>query len=156
MLTPFYLQMAIQRSCVQLYLQFARVIPAFAMLRKLNRSESRQFGCINSGSSGPLAFQVRGQGAISIPIPTPMIASDMMITSTSIVSHVGMRFAGRVIARASAAHVMHRMTASGCEWLHTSLRARPEWRRSPSIGTGNGLAELDRPRQKPGLCRLAR
>jgi hypothetical protein len=32
-----------------------------------------------------------------------MIASDMTITSTSIVSHVGMRFAGWVIACALAA-----------------------------------------------------
>ena len=27
-----------------------------------------------------------------MPIPIPIIASDMMITGTSIVSHVGMRF----------------------------------------------------------------
>jgi len=33
-----------------------------------------------------------------MPIPMPIIASDMTITSTSIVSHVGMRFAGWVIA----------------------------------------------------------
>ena len=42
-------------------------------------------------------------------MPIPMIASDMTITSTSIVSHVGMRFAGWVIACALAAHVMCRM-----------------------------------------------
>jgi len=36
-------------------------------------------------------------------MPIPMIASDMTITSTSIVSHVGMRFAGWVIACPSAA-----------------------------------------------------
>lgn len=42
--------------------------------------------------------KVRGQGAIQIAIPIPTIANDRMIVSTSIVSHVGMRFAGRVIA----------------------------------------------------------
>jgi len=36
-------------------------------------------------------------------MPIPIIASDMTITSTSIVSHVGMRFAGWVIACPSAA-----------------------------------------------------
>jgi hypothetical protein len=35
-------------------------------------------------------------------MPIPIIASDMTITSTSIVSHVGMRFAGWVIACPSA------------------------------------------------------
>ena len=52
-------------------------------------------------------------------MPIPIIASDMTITSTSIVSHVGMRFAGWVIACASAAHVMYRMAAIGCERVHT-------------------------------------
>jgi hypothetical protein len=36
-------------------------------------------------------------------MPIPIIVSDMMITSTSIVSHVGMRFAGWAIACPSAA-----------------------------------------------------
>ena len=36
-------------------------------------------------------------------MPIPIIASDMTITSTSTVSHVGMRFAGCVIACPSAA-----------------------------------------------------
>ncbi len=36
-------------------------------------------------------------------MPIPIIASDMTITSTSTVSHVGMRFAGWVIACPSAA-----------------------------------------------------
>jgi hypothetical protein len=36
-------------------------------------------------------------------MPIPIIASDMMITSTSTVNHVGMRFAGWVIACPSAA-----------------------------------------------------
>ena len=36
-------------------------------------------------------------------MPIAMIASDMTITSTSIVSHVGMRFAGWVMTCPSAA-----------------------------------------------------
>jgi hypothetical protein len=44
-------------------------------------------------------------------MPIPIIASDMTITSTSIVSHVGMRFVGWVIACALAANVMCRMAA---------------------------------------------
>ena len=47
-----------------------------------------------------------------------MIASDTTMTSTSIVSHVGMRFAGWVIACALVAHVMQRMSASGYERVH--------------------------------------
>ena len=53
-----------------------------------------------------------------------MIASDMTITSTSIVSHVGMRFARWVIAWASAAHVMCRMASSGYERVHMSWQAK--------------------------------
>ena len=52
-------------------------------------------------------------------MPIPIIASDMTITSTSIVSHVGMRFVGWVIACALAANVMCRMAASGYERVHT-------------------------------------
>jgi hypothetical protein len=61
-------------------------------------------------------------------MPIPIIASDMTITITSIVSHVGMRVAGWVIACASAAHVMYRMAAIGCERVHTSWRAKSERR----------------------------
>jgi hypothetical protein len=42
----------------------------------------------------------------------------MTIISTSIVSHVGMRFAGWVIACALGGHVMYRKSASGCERVH--------------------------------------
>jgi hypothetical protein len=42
----------------------------------------------------------------------------MTITSTSIVSHVGMRFAGWVIACALRRHVMYRKSVSGCERVH--------------------------------------
>ena len=55
-----------------------------------------------------------------IPIPIPIIASDMTITSTSIVSHVGIRFAGWVIVCALRSHVMYRKSASGCERVHCS------------------------------------
>jgi len=49
-----------------------------------------------------------------MPIPMPIIASDMTITSTSIVSHVGMRFAGWVIACD-----LHgpRYVREECKWL---------------------------------------
>ena len=50
----------------------------------------------------------------------------MAITSTSIVSHVGMRFTGSVMACASAAHVMYRMAAIGCERIHMSCRLGPK------------------------------
>ncbi|MCK1638560.1 hypothetical protein IVA95_13360 [Bradyrhizobium sp. 157] len=42
----------------------------------------------------------------------------MTITSTSIVSHVGMRFVGWVIACALCAYVMYRMTQNGYERVH--------------------------------------
>jgi hypothetical protein len=47
-----------------------------------------------------------------------MIASDMTITRTSIVSHVGMRFARWVIACALRDDVMYRKSASGYELVH--------------------------------------
>jgi hypothetical protein len=58
-------------------------------------------------------------------MPIPIIASDMTITSTSIVSHVGMRFAGWVIACALRSHVMYRKSASGCERVHMFEQPRP-------------------------------
>jgi len=48
-------------------------------------------------------------------MPIPIIASDMMITSTSIVSHVGMRFAGWAIACPSAPRYVPEARA----WLWT-------------------------------------
>ena len=53
-------------------------------------------------------------------MPIPMIASDMTIISTSIINHLGMRFAGWVIACALYAHVMYRTAASDCERVHMS------------------------------------
>jgi len=61
-------------------------------------------------------------------MPIPIIASDMTITSTSIVSHVGMRFAGWVIAYPSAGHVMYRKRASGCERVHMLEQSLPSSR----------------------------
>jgi len=58
-------------------------------------------------------------------MPIPIIASDMTITSTSIVSHVGMRFAGWVIACALRSHVMYRKSASGCERVHMFEQSLP-------------------------------
>jgi hypothetical protein len=49
-------------------------------------------GCSIANWSFSKLHKVRHQGAIQIPIP--IIASDMTITNTSIVSHVGMRFSG--------------------------------------------------------------
>jgi hypothetical protein len=75
-------------------------------------------------------------------MPIPIIASDMTITSTSIVSHVGMRFAGWVIACALAAHVMSWVGASGYERGHmpgeepnqVGYICRPGWVTLPAAG----------------------
>jgi hypothetical protein len=74
-------------------------------------------------------------------MPIPIIASDMTITSTSTVSHVGMRFAGWVIACALRCHVMYRKRASGYERVHMSaaiitgmaFRLRSGWLRDTAI-----------------------
>src|SRR4051794_40673826 len=58
-------------------------------------------------------------------MPIPIIASDMTITSTSIVSHLGMRFAGWVIACALRSHVICRKSASGCERVHMFEQSPP-------------------------------
>jgi hypothetical protein len=66
----------------------------------------------------------------------------MMITSTSIVSHVGMRFAGWVIECALHSHVMYRKSASGCERVHMfehRLPPLPGWRDQPSITVIAGI-----------------
>src|SRR5882724_5672544 len=81
-------------------------------------------------------------------MPIPIIASDMTITSTSIVSHVGMRFADCVIACALAAHVMYRLAASGCERVHIACRARSEGRRcatewSEAMKDNDGISERE-------------
>jgi hypothetical protein len=55
-------------------------------------------------------------------MPTAIIANDMTITSTSIVSHVGMRFARWVIAGVLRGEVLYRRDASGCERGHMSRR----------------------------------
>jgi signal transduction histidine kinase len=65
-------------------------------------------------------------------MPIPIIASDMTITSTSIVSHVGMRFAGWVIACALRSHVMYRKSASGCERVHMFEQSRCRHRWAPA------------------------
>jgi len=75
-------------------------------------------------------------------MPIPIIASDMTITSTSIVSHVGMRFAGWVIACALRSHIMYRKSSSGCERVHmfeqtAAAIARPA--RQPSITVIAGI-----------------
>jgi hypothetical protein len=58
--------------------------------------------------------EVRHQGAIEIPIP--IITSDTTITNRSIVSQVGMRFAGCcVMAGPSAARILCQKKPSGCE-----------------------------------------
>ena len=41
-----------------------------------------------------------------MPIPIPIIASDMTITSRSVINHSGMRLAGSVIACASTTRVV--------------------------------------------------
>jgi hypothetical protein len=105
--------------------QLARAVFGFAMLRESNRSESRQSGCTNSGSRTavradqrtgcwPMPRRVRDQGATPIAIPIPIIASDRMIVRTSIVSQAGMRFAGRVMARALCGP---RYASDGRKWL---------------------------------------
>jgi hypothetical protein len=64
-----------------------------------------------------VAVQVRHQGAIQIPIP--IITSDTTITNRSIVSQVGMRFAGCWgMARPSAHGILCRKNASDCEYVH--------------------------------------
>ena len=83
---------------------------------------------VNSGTALRLAGKLssrlnRGSrrawlGSNPDPDPDPNNRRDMMITSTSMVSHVGMRFAGWVIACALAAHVMQRMSARGYERVH--------------------------------------
>jgi hypothetical protein len=93
-------------------------------------------------------------------MPIPIIASDMTITNRSIVSHVGMRFAGWVIACPSASHVMYRKSASGCERVHMFEQpqpASPPWH-LPDILSLTGTGEPDIPglsrnvRQGPWLC----
>ena len=66
-------------------------------------------------------------------MPIPIIASDMTITSTSIVSHLGMRFAGWVIACALGSHVICRKSASGCERVHMLNNRRRHLQASASI-----------------------
>jgi hypothetical protein len=72
-------------------------------------------------------------------MPIPIIASDMTITSTSIVSHVGTRFAGWLIACALRSHVMYRTSASGCERVHMFEQSLP-----PSPGSRVNSAHADR------------
>src|SRR5437660_12834772 len=72
-------------------------------------------------------------------MPIPIIASDMTITSTSIVSHVGMRFAGWVIACALRSHVMYRKSASGCERVHMFEQPLP-----PLLGWRVNCDDADR------------
>ena len=75
-------------------------------------------------------------------MPIPIIASDMTITTTSIVNHLGMRFAGWVIACALRCHVMYRKSASGCERVHMFEQSLPpiaRLARQPSITVIAGI-----------------
>jgi hypothetical protein len=87
-------------------------------------------------------------------MPIPIIASDMTITSTSIVSHVGMRFAGWVIACALRSHVMYRKSASGCERAHIfeqSLPPSPDSRvNSAHAGRRDATVRREKPRDDHG------
>ena len=64
-------------------------------------------------------------------MPIAIIASDMMITSTSIVSHLGMRFAGWVIACPSAAALCTesaQVAVNEFTCLNNRRRHRQGWR----------------------------
>jgi hypothetical protein len=92
----------------------------------------------------------------------------MTITSTSIVSHVGIRFAGWVIACALRSHVMYRKSASGCERVHCSSnrcchqKAGPVaslgwiWRSSLVAHESKSMAHRNKPRCDPASVDILR